>query len=120
MKLKNVLLINAISSGITGILLVLIPDIFANIFKTDKIAPFVEVGIFLILLSSFVLLTAFKKPIKRSWIILIIGFDIAWVVISIITIFLLTSYISAAGSAIIFAVAAWVGLMAYLQIKTTK
>lgn len=118
MTLKNVLLVNAISSGFTGILLVLIPDIFATLFKTNNTVPFVEVGIFLILFSLFVLLSAFKKPIQKSWTKLIIGLDIAWVVVSIIVTVLLFSSISTVGSAIILAIAAWVGLMAFLQNKT--
>ena len=118
MKLKNVLLVNAISSGITGILLVVIPDIFAALFKTNKTVPFIEVGIFLILFSSFVLLNASKNPIQKSWTKLIIGLDIAWVVASLIATVLLFSSISIVGSAIILAIAAWVGLMAFLQNKT--
>jgi len=118
MKLKNVLLVNAISSGITGILLVVIPDIFAALFKTNKTVPFIEVGIFLILFSSFVLLNASKSPIQKSWTKLIIGLDIAWVVASLIATVLLFSSISIVGSAIILAIAAWVGLMAFLQNKT--
>jgi hypothetical protein len=118
MTLKNVLLINAVSSGITGILLVLIPDIFAKLFETNKTVPFVEVGIFLIIFSLFVLLTAFKNPIQKNWTKLIIGLDIAWVVASIIATVLLFSLISTVGSVIILAIAAWVGLMAYLEHKT--
>lgn len=118
MTLKNVLLINAVSSGITGILLVLIPDIFAKLFETNKTVPFVEVGIFLIIFSLFVLLTAFKNPIQKNWTKLIIGLDIAWVVASIVATVLLFSLISTVGSVIILAIAAWVGLMAYLEHKT--
>lgn len=118
MTLKNVLLINAVSSGITGILLVLIPDIFAKLFETNKTVPFVEVGIFLIIFSLFVLLTAFKNPIQKNWTKLIIGLEIAWVVASIIATVLLFSLISTVGSVIILAIAAWVGLMAYLEHKT--
>lgn len=109
---------NAVSSGITGILLASLPDIFATLFKTDKAVPFWGVGVFLILFSLFVLLTAFKNPVQRSWTKLIIGLDIAWVAASIIATVVLFSLISIAGSAIILAVATWVGLMAYLQNKT--
>lgn len=118
MTLKIVLLINAISSGITGILLALMPDIFATLFKTDKIAPFVEVGIFLILFSSFVLLAAFNEANQKRWTKLIIKLDLIWVVASIFATVFLASSIGVVGSIIILAIAAWVGLMAYLQQNT--
>ena len=118
MTLKIVLLINAISSGITGILLALMPDIFATLFKTDKIAPFVEVGIFLKLFSSFVLLAAFNEANQKRWTKLIIKLDLIWVVASIFATVFLASSIGVVGSIIILAIAAWVGLMAYLQQNT--
>lgn len=120
MTLKNVLLINAVSSGITGMLLAFLPTFFANLFKVDLTAPFVEVGIFLIVFSLFVLATGLKKPIKKSWVKLIIGLDLTWVVASIIAIIILFNSISIVGSIMIFAVAMWVGLMAYLQNKTLQ
>lgn len=118
MTLKIVLLINAISSGITGILLALMPDIFATLFKTDNIGPFVEVGIFLILFSSFVLLAAFNEANQKRWTKLIIKLDLIWVVASIFATVFLASSIGIVGSIIILAIAAWVGLMAYLQQHT--
>lgn len=118
MKLKNVLLTNAVSSGITGIILTYMPGFFANLFKVDTTLPFVEVGIFLIVFSLFVLFTAFKNPIRKSFIKLIIGLDIMWVIVSIIAVVLLFSSISLVGSVLIIAIAGWVGLMAYFQNKT--
>lgn len=117
MTLKNVLLINAISSGITGLLLVLTPDTFASLFKTDKLTPFMAVGIFLILFSLVVLINTLQKPIKKSLTQLIIGLDLTWVLISMIITMILFSSISLIGSIIILVVASWVGLMAYLQKK---
>jgi len=120
MKLKIVLLINAISSGVTGVLLVSIPTFFANLFKVKSTNPFIEVGVFLIAFSLFVMVTAFKKPIRHNWTKVIIGLDITWVVASGITILLLISSISIFGSIVILAIAAWVGLMAYLQYKALR
>lgn len=118
MTLKRVLLINAISSGITGILLVLMPNFFAKLFKVNYVDPFVGFGVFLILFSLFVLITGLKKPIPKSWTKVIIAMDIIWVIASIIAIIILFPWISIVGSSLITAVAGWVGLMAYLQIKT--
>ena len=120
MTLRNVLLVNAISSGITGILLAVMPTFFANLFNVNDTTPFVEVGIFLILFSSFVLWAAFKNPIRQSWTKFIIGMDVTWVVVSIAAVFILFSSISTIGIVIILAVAGWVGAMAYLQGKTLR
>jgi hypothetical protein len=120
MTLRNVLLINAISSGITGILLAVMPTFFAKLFNVNQTAPFVEVGIFLIVFSLFVLWTSFKNPIPKTWTKLIIGMDVTWVVASILAVPLLFSSISVIGSVIILAVAGWVGTMAYLQRKTLQ
>lgn len=120
MTLKNVLLINAVSSGATGILLVAMPALFANLFKVNEIIPFVEVGIFLILFSLFVIVAAYQSPIRKGWVKFIIGLDITWVIASAITVVALFSLISTVGSIIILAIAGWVGLMAYLQKRTLQ
>lgn len=118
MTLKNVLLTNAVSSGITGIILAYMPGFFAKLFKVDTTAPFVEVGIFLIVFSLFVVFTAFKNPIWKSITKVIIALDVTWVIASIIAVVLLFSSISLVGSVLIIAIAGWVGLMAYFQNKT--
>lgn len=118
MVLKNVLLINAISSGLTGLLIVLNSKVVAGIFKVNNTAPIIGTGVFLVVFSLFVLLTAFKHLQDKSWTKFIIGIDVTWVAVSIVVTALLFSTISMIGSIIILAVAAWVGLMAYLQMKT--
>jgi len=120
MTLKNVLLLNAISSGITGVLLVATPNMWISIFKPTGVAPFMEVGTFLILFSAFVLFAAIKKPVIKAWIKLIIALDITWVFASLVTVLLSFYSISMLGTVIILFVAAWVGMMAYLQIITLK
>jgi hypothetical protein len=120
MTLKTVLLINGISSGATGILLALMPAFFAGLFAVSNTTPFLEVGIFLILFSLFVLVTAFKSPVQKSRAKLITGLDLAWVVASVVVVAILFSSISIIGSLMIIGVAAWVGLMAFLQSKTLQ
>src|SRR5690606_24255408 len=118
MTLKNVLLTNAVSSGITGIILAYMPGFFAKLFKVDTTAPFVEVGIFLIVFSLFVVFTAFKNPIWKSFTKVIVALDVTWVIASIIAVVLLFSSSSLVGAVLIIAIAGWVGLMAYFQNKT--
>ncbi|GEM68827.1 hypothetical protein SMI01S_24330 [Sphingobacterium mizutaii NBRC 14946 = DSM 11724] len=118
MVLKNVLLINAISSGMTGLLIALNSKLVASIFKVSNTGPIIGVGIFLVIFSLFVLFTVFMHLQDKAWTKFIIGIDITWVLLSVIATALLYSSISMVGSTIILAVAAWVGLMAYLQTKT--
>lgn len=60
MVLKNVLLINAISSGLTGLLIALSPKVVASILKVNNTATIIGTGAFLVVFSLFVLVTAFK------------------------------------------------------------
>ena len=117
MTLKNVLLTNAISSGMTGILLATMPSVFTRLFAIEGSTPFISVGIFLIVFSLFVVVTAMKENIPESWTKFIITLDITWVISSIVALIALFYKISIIGSVMILAVAAWVGMMAYLQNK---
>lgn len=117
MTLKNVLLTNAISSGMTGVLLVTMPSVFTQLFETGDNTPFILVGVFLIVFSLFVLATAMKGNIPISWTKFIITLDITWVVASAIAVIALFYTISMIGSVMILAVAGWVGMVAYFQHK---
>lgn len=102
----------------TGLLIALNSKLVASIFKVSNTGPIIGVGIFLVIFSLFVLFTAFMHLQDKAWTKFIIGIDITWVLLSVIATALLYSSISMVGSTIILAVAAWVGLMAYLQTKT--
>ncbi|MDR2271956.1 MAG: hypothetical protein LBF27_13710 [Sphingobacterium sp.] len=115
MTLKNVLLINAVSSGMTGVLLATMPSLFTTLFDTPYGRPFMLLGIFLIVFALFVLVTAMKEVTPKSWTKFIITLDIIWVIASIVATIILFYTISVAGSVMILLVAAWVGMMAYLQ-----
>lgn len=120
MTLKKVLLVNGISSGATGMLLALFPKFFSKIFELGITTPFIGTGIFLILFSVFVLVSAFGKPISLNGVKTIIIMDASWVIASLVCIGIFYNSISNWGSFIIFGVALWVGLMAYLQQKFIK
>lgn len=117
MKLKNILFTNAISSGITGLLLTSVPEFFAKLFGVNTIVPFREVGVFLIVFALFVLLTASKSPIPKNWTQLIIALDVSWVIVRVVVVVIISSLVSIFGSIIIMTIAGWVGMMAYLQQK---
>ena len=112
-------MVNAISSGATGLLLALFPGIAAGIFGVSDSVYFLEVGIFLILFAAFVLYVATRKPINLRSVMLVTSLDVLWVLASIVAVFLLAGTISTPGIVLIIAVAAWVALMALLQFKGT-
>ncbi|WP_127126120.1 hypothetical protein [Pseudoflavitalea rhizosphaerae] len=117
--LKTTLLVNAISSGATGLLLALFPGMAAGIFGISDTVYFVEVGIFLVLFAAFVVFVATRKPVSLRAVMLVTTLDLLWVLVSIVAVFLLAGTISTIGSILIIAVAAWVALMAFLQFKGT-
>lgn len=117
MKLKNILLLNAISSGITGLLLAAVPRVFADIFQLVSLAPFTGVGIFLVLYALLVAVTALAVPIRTVWVRVVIALDMIWVVANVVCAAAVFTMISLWGTLFILGVAAWVGAMAYLQNK---
>lgn len=117
LTLSQILKINALSSGFTGLGLVLFAETAGNIFEVQPVAPFIGVGIFLILFAAFVYYNAIQKPMRISHVKLIIMLDSLWVVCSIISVFLLYHVVSFYGIALIIGVALWVAVMAVLQNK---
>ena len=113
--LRNVLMINAISSGLTGSILVIAPRFVAHLFATSFTQPFVAVGMFLLAFSTLVIVAALQNPLRAGMINLIIVLDSSWVIASVAVIILQLLEISALGYFFIAGVAAWVLLMAYFQ-----
>jgi hypothetical protein len=115
--LRNVLLINAVSSGITGLVLAIAPGMVADLFATSNTTAFVAVGIFLFAFAVLVFVLSIQDPLREKNINIIIALDTLWVLASFAIILLQVLDISTLGYFIIAAVAAWVALMAYLQFK---
>lgn len=113
--LNNILKINAICSGVTGLTLATFSQFYLKLFEVQSQVPFISTGLFLITFSIFVMYNAIKKPIDLRQIILIIWLDRLWVVASFGVVAVYYSTISSIGLILIFGVAVWVGLMAYLQ-----
>jgi hypothetical protein len=118
--LRNVLLINALTSGVTGLALAVIPGIFASLFETSARAPFVGTGVFLIVYAVMVFMESRRSDLSAPWIRFIILMDTLWVVCSLIIIASGIFTISVLGYGMIAAVALWVGLMGYLQYAGLK
>lgn len=115
LTLSNILKINALSSGSTGLLLVIFSKFSANLFAVSLEIPFISTGIFLIVFSVFVAYQAYQTPLNAKDIVFIIWIDRLWVIASLVVVVLVYGSISTVGVIIIIAIAAWVGLMAYLQ-----
>lgn len=113
--LKNVLLINAVSSGATGLILVAAPKMFATIFKVQASSPFVGIGLFLMAFAMTVFVVSRMHRTRPSFVIAVIAVDSIWVIVSIIGLVIDPYHISFFGKFMIGAVAAWVLMMAVLQ-----
>ncbi|HEY5746672.1 MAG TPA: hypothetical protein VIU12_11385 [Chryseolinea sp.] len=120
LTLRNVLLINAVSSGATGLLLVLFSDFFARLFGIESVSPFLETGIFLLAFAGFVFYEGRRSTTNTSRIRLIIALDTLWVVASTLLLVLQPVAITLIGNLFIAAVAVWVAAMAALQFRGLK
>lgn len=114
MTLRNILLINAVTSGATGILLVAFAQYFSRLFQVNSAAAFAAVGIFLLCFAAFVISVAVKNA-NPAMVKAIIALDVSWVVISLLVVTLAYTRISVIGNVLIIAVAGWVAVMAVLQ-----
>ncbi|WP_057938081.1 hypothetical protein [Algoriphagus resistens] len=115
LTLSNILKINALSSGATGLLLVIFSKFSANLFAVTLEIPFISTGFFLLVFSVFVAYQAYQTPLNVKDIVPIIWIDRLWVIGSLVLVVFLYDSISTLGVVIILAIAGWVGLMAYLQ-----
>jgi hypothetical protein len=113
--LKNVMLINAISSGATGLGLAVFPKMVAGLFETTATMPFIEVGIFLIAFAALVFSVSRGNPVNVRAVRLVIVLDTLWVIGSAAIVSFQVFPISVMGYVLIGAVAVWVAAMAYLQ-----
>jgi hypothetical protein len=116
-SLNQVLLLNAISSGATGALLLLFPAPVARLFGVAPVAPFLAVGAFLLVFAAGVGYEGTQQPPRPGRVQGIIALDVAWVVGSLVAVAFLFPTLSVLGNGLILAVAAWVAGMAFLQTK---
>ena len=119
-NLKNVLLLNAVSSGATGMGLIIFAGFMADIFGLSQLSPFYSTGVFLVVFAGFVLYEGFQKPIRASHVLFISVLDSIWVLTSLVIVLLGLFNLSFIGYSLITGVAIWVAAMAYLQMKGIK
>lgn len=112
--LRNVLRVNALTSGFTGLLLTVVPGFFRDLFGVNSAIPFVLTGIFLITFASAVAVVSFRPTLQRVAVVAITITDSLWVVGSIVFL-VMPVQMSMVGKLLTLALAAWVMLMAILQ-----
>lgn len=115
--LKNILLLNAITSGATGLALATMSDMFASLFEVNETGPFLGVGIFLIVYGIVVAWVGVQRPVNTTAVNLVIFADGAWTAASCLILVFNVFDISLLGKVLITAVALWVLLMAFLQYR---
>jgi hypothetical protein len=114
--LKNVLLINGISSGVTGIGLIVFAPSVAIISGLNSPLVWYTVGVFLVAFALFVVSAAMRLLPSHKSVRIITALDVSWVISSLVVI---TSPIELTiiGRIAIIMVAGWVALMAFLQYR---
>lgn len=120
LPLSTTMQINAISSGATGAVLIMFAKPVASIFGVTQTAPFICIGIFLVLFAALVFIVSKKQPINTQAVRFIVLLDVLWVITSLFAIIFLFSTITSIGNMVIAVVAVWVAGMAYLQSKGFK
>jgi hypothetical protein len=118
--LKNVLLVNALSSGATGLGLIAFAAPIAILFGISNPTPIVEVGIFLVAFAILVFRESRRTIHNLKTVKLIIALDISWVLVSLFVVVLQLFNLTPVGYLGIAAVAIWVAGMVYLQINGMK
>ena len=113
-NLKMVMLINSLSSGATGLIMVIFSRPIAALFEVSTVIPFIAIGIFLIAFSILVLLVS-RNTQNTGAVKFVIMLDVSWVIASLALATFQLFGLSLIGYWLILGVAVWVALMAFLQ-----
>lgn len=114
-RLKKVMFVNALSSGATGLLLIVLSENIAELFKVSNGIPLVAVGAFLVAFACLVYYASRRSQAKPQGVKLVITLDIIWVLVSVLILITDAFRLSPVGNLAVSLVAIWVALMAYLQ-----
>jgi hypothetical protein len=109
------MLINAVSSGATGVGLLVASKAVASVFGINQTVPFAGVGVFLIVFATMVYFVSRQNPMNLNFVRLIIAGDLLWVAVSTVIVLFQSFNLSVVGYLLVGAVGIWVAVMAYLQ-----
>lgn len=118
--LKNVLRINALSSGATGLGALVFASPIANLFGMNNSTALFAVGFFLLVFALFVFWESHRANHNWKAVKTIIVLDVTWVVLSGAIVLFQLFNLSPLGYISIGAIALWVAAMAYLQRAALK
>lgn len=110
-------MLNAITSAITGLLLVIFSGFITELFELNASSVITYVGVFLLVYAAYIIYTANWNLGHTSIVIVLDGL---WVAGSAIVLLTQGFQISTIGIFMIIGVALWVGLMALLQKKFSR
>lgn len=114
-SLQTVMLVNAVSSGATGLLLIVLANLIAQLMGTSAIGVVREVGFFLVAFAGLVFYESRRNPMRLERVRFIVILDCLWVLTSLVVVLVPAIELSILGRVVIVTIAAWVGLMAWLQ-----
>lgn len=117
-QIQKALFINALFSGVSGILLIIFHSVMASLFSIENSSVFWIIGIALIYFAATILFE--WKRQKRIGILVIIAQDILWVIGSLILLIFQPFTISPTGNWVIGIIACIVLLMAVNQSYALK
>ena len=118
--LKSTLIINAASSGATGLGLIAFSELVARLFEVDSTLPFLFTGLFLVVFAVFVFVEGRQRIPRPGWVLIITTLDVLWVLASMALVLSGKFKISSVGEIAIVVVAVWVSAMALLQSRGIK
>lgn len=113
--LRKVLRINALSSALSGLLLMVFHTTAASLFGVHTVVPFLITGLVLLLFAALVQWAGIRQPLNRRLTKWIVVLDVTWVIASVVAVLILRYTISTTGHILILGAAAWVAAMALLQ-----
>lgn len=116
-SLKTALMLNAVFSLVTGIILVFGSGPISQIFSVSQDRPFFFLGFGLILFASTVFYVGRQKPIEIFQAYIISAQDFIWVLASILLLIIDPFQFSKAGNVIIAVVALIVLAFALMQVS---
>ena len=118
--LNRILLLNSLTSGATGLIMVIFSTELAGWFGVSGSAGFVGVGMFLLAFAVLVFVEGRSNPHNRNRLRVIIALDEIWVIGSIIILVFQPFEFTVLGNILTGGVALWVAAMAYFQFVGLK
>ncbi|UHA75433.1 hypothetical protein [Paenibacillus sp. 481] len=113
--IRKILLVNAVASGGTGLLLLLFPGFVGELTGLDNQAALMGVGAYLLLVVALLLITASRKVVSPKAVLTLSVIDFLWVAKSIVLLGASGPYLTAIGVTAVIFVALVVGVFAVFE-----